>query len=148
MVKTIIFDYDGTIHNTLGIYEPAFREAYQWLSEQNVVEEQEIETAQIAGWLGLNSKEMWDTFLPELDQRYKDQASAIVGDSMVRQIRKHRAVWYPGPYLVIGDRRQDLECARSCKSPFIGCLYGYGEKGELDGADYFVKSVEEITGIV
>ena len=72
MVKTIIFDYDGTIHNTLGIYEPAFREAYQWLSEQNVVEEQKIETAQIAGWLGLNSKEMWDTFLPELDQRYKD----------------------------------------------------------------------------
>ena len=54
MVKTIIFDYDGTIHNTLGIYEPAFREAYQWLSEQNVVEEQKIETAQIAGWLGLN----------------------------------------------------------------------------------------------
>ena len=49
---------------------------------------------------------------------------------------------------VIGDRRQDLECARSCKSPFIGCLYGYGEKGELDGADYFVKSVEEITGII
>ena len=144
----------------------------------------------------------------------QDQASAIVGDSMVRQIRKHRAVWYPGaeemltalknrgyhlvilsnckvayrkahweefrmerwfeqfydcesygfcpkteivqevirdypgPYLVIGDRRQDLECARSCKSPFIGCLYGYGEKGELDGADYFVKSVEEITGII
>ena len=27
-------------------------------------------------------------------------------------------------------------------------LYGYGEKGELDGADYFVKSVEEITGII
>ena len=93
MVKTIIFDYDGTIHNTLGIYEPAFREAYQWLAEQNVVEEQKIETAQIAGWLGLNSKEMWDTFLPELDQRYKDQASAIVGDSMVRQIRKHRHVF-------------------------------------------------------
>lgn len=41
MVKTIIFDYDGTIHNTLGIYEPAFREAYQWLSKQNVVEESE-----------------------------------------------------------------------------------------------------------
>lgn len=55
---------------------------------------------------------------------------------------------YPGPYLVIGDRRQDLECARSCKSPFIGCLYGYGEKGELNGADYFVKSVEEITEII
>ena len=87
MVKTIIFDYDGTIHNTLGIYEPAFREAYQWLSEQNVVEEQKIETAQIAGWLGLNSKEMWDTFLPELDQcdrgRFHGQADQEAPGSVV-----------------------------------------------------------------
>ncbi|WP_448863718.1 hypothetical protein [Dorea sp.] len=59
MVKTIIFDYDGTIHNTLRIYEPAFRKAYQWLVEQNVVEEQKIESSRIAGWLGLNSKEIW-----------------------------------------------------------------------------------------
>jgi len=36
MTKTIIFDYDGTIHHTLGIYEPAFRETYQWLTEQKV----------------------------------------------------------------------------------------------------------------
>ena len=69
------------------------------------MEEQKIESSQIAGWLGLNSKEMWDTFLPELDQRYKDQAS---------------------------------------KSPFVGCLYGYGEEGELDRADYLVENIEEI----
>ena len=37
MTKTIIFDYDGTIHHTLGIYEPAFRETYQWLTEQKVM---------------------------------------------------------------------------------------------------------------
>lgn len=210
MIKTIIFDYDGTIHNTLGIYEPAFRAAYQWLTEQTGIKEQKIESSRIAGWLGLNSKEMWDTFLPELDQRYKDQASKMVGDLMIRQIREHKAKWYPGaekvlttlkkqryhlvilsnckvsyrkahweefrmerwfdrfydcesygfrpkteivqdiiqeyagPYLVVGDRKKDLECARSCKSPFVGCLYGYGEKGELDGADYFVEHIEEI----
>lgn len=59
MTKTIIFDYDGTIHHTLGIYEPAFRETYQWLTEQKVAEEREIGSAEIAGWLGFNSKEMW-----------------------------------------------------------------------------------------
>ena len=96
MTKTIIFDYDGTIHHTLGIYEPAFRETYQWLTEQKVTEEREIGSVEIAGWLGLNSKEMWNTFLPELDQSYKEQASRMVGDLMVRQIRKHKAVWYPG----------------------------------------------------
>ena len=62
MTKTIIFDYDGTIHHTLGIYEPAFRETYQWLTEQKVTEEREIGSVEIAGWLGLNSKEMWNTF--------------------------------------------------------------------------------------
>ena len=48
---------------------------------------------------------------------------------------------YPGPYLVIGDRKQDLECARSCGSLFAGCLYGYGDQGELDGADYLAEHV-------
>ena len=52
MTKTIIFDYDGTIHHTLGIYEPAFRETYQWLTEQKVTEEREIGSVEIAGWLG------------------------------------------------------------------------------------------------
>ena len=210
MIKTILFDYDGTIHNTLRIYEPAFRETYHWLTEQKLVEEQKIESSAIASWLGLNSKEMWDTFLPDVDQRYKEQASKMVGDLMIRQIRNHKAVWYPGaeemltnlkkrgyrlvilsnckvayrkahweefgmerwferfydcesygfrpkteivqdiireyagPYLVIGDRKKDLECARSCGSPFVGCLYGYGEKGELNGADYLVDNIEEI----
>ena len=50
MTKTIIFDYDGTIHHTLGIYEPAFRETYQWLTEQKVTEEREIGSVEIAGW--------------------------------------------------------------------------------------------------
>ena len=53
MTKTIIFDYDGTIHHTLGIYEPAFRETYQWLTEQKAAEEREISSSEIAGWLDL-----------------------------------------------------------------------------------------------
>lgn len=214
MTRTIIFDYDGTIHNTLGIYEPAFREAYSWLAEQGVVEEKQIESEQIASFLGLNSKEMWDLFLPKLNQSYKDQASRMVGEAMVRQIKEHRAVWYPGaewmlttlkergyhllilsnckiayreahwkefgmerwfdrfydcesygfipkteivqeirkeypgPYVVVGDRRHDLACARACESLFIGCLYGYGEEGELADADYFAKDVREIPELI
>ena len=77
MVKTIIFDYDGTIHDTLRIYEPAFRKTYKWLVDQNLAEERIIESSEIASWLGLNSKEMWDEFLPEL-----------------AQIERHEAVWY------------------------------------------------------
>ncbi len=33
--------------------------------------------------------------MPELDQKYKDQASKMVGERMIEQVRKHKAVWYP-----------------------------------------------------
>ena len=121
MTKTIIFDYDGTIHHTLGIYEPAFRETYQWLTEQKVTEEREIGSVEIAGWLGLNSKEMWNTFLPELDQSYKEQASRMVGDLMVRQIRKHKAVWYPGAeemLTALKNRGYHLVILSNCKASY------------------------------
>ena len=31
---SLIFDYDGTIHDTLRIYEPAVEQAFQWLRRQ------------------------------------------------------------------------------------------------------------------
>ena len=121
MTKTIIFDYDGTIHHTIGIYEPAFRETYQWLTEQKAAEEREIGSAEIAGWLGFNSKEMWNTFLPELDQSYKEQASRMVGDLMVRQVRKHKAVWYPGAeemLTALKNRGYHLVILSNCKASY------------------------------
>lgn len=208
MKPTLIFDYDGTIHNTIVIYEAAFRQCYQWLAEEGLAPAQEIPSEQIAGWLGMNSKEMWDSFLPELPREVKEAASRRVGSSMVEQILAHQAIWYPGasqvldilksegytmvivsnckiayheanwkefsmerwfsafydcesfgfapkteiikevqkcfpgPYIVIGDRHSDLECARACGSPFIGCRYGFGKQGELDGADLFADSVQ------
>ena len=76
---------------------------------------------EIAGWLGLNSKEMWNTFLPELDQSYKEQASRMVGDLMVRQIRKHKAVWYPGAeemLTALKNRGYHLVILSNCKASY------------------------------
>lgn len=214
MRRTLVFDYDGTIHDTLRIYEPSFRMAYDWLVREGYTSRQEITTEMIAGWLGMNSKEMWNAFLPQLPQEIKDQASAMVGSGMTERIAAGYAVWYAGaekmldalkeaghtmiilsnckvayrevnwkqfdmrrwfarfydcesygfvpkteiirhiqkefqgPYIVIGDRRGDLECARACGSPFVGCGYGFGQNGELDGADGIADSVEQITDII
>lgn len=210
MRHTLIFDYDGTIHDTLRIYEPAFRQAYEWLVRHGYTRRQEITSETIAGWLGLNSREMWNSFLPELSQALKERASAMVGKGMTERIASHQAAWYPGadkmldvlketghtmvilsnckiayreanwkefnmqrwfagfydcesygfvpkteiithiqkefpgPYIIIGDRQGDLECARASGSWFIGCRYGFGQCGELDEADYIADSVEEI----
>ena len=50
---------------------------------------------------------------------------------------------YPGSLSgVIGDRRQGfLKCADPVKVRFIGCLYAYGEKGELVWAVIFRENL-------
>ncbi len=211
---TLIFDYDGTIHNTIGIYEKAVREVYAWLIENHYAKEAPLSTERIAGWLGLNTQEMWDDFQPELAQEMKVKSSEMVQESMRIQIENDEAFWYPGvaemltqlknsghhmvvlsncktsyrdahwkefqmekwfdrfydcesygfapkteiikeiqttfpgKCIVIGDRRKDMECARSNGSPFIGCLYGFCSDGELDAADVLVKDAKEIPAAI
>jgi phosphoglycolate phosphatase len=211
---TIIFDYDGTIHNTMYIYEPAFRETYGWMVEQGWTKKEEISSEKIGGWLGMNSREMWEDFLPSLSRERKEEASKKVGEKMEEMIRKHQAVWYEGAlevlgqlkekghdliilsncktsykkahwkefgmdrwfkdfydcetygfapkteiiheirmkyrdsFLVIGDRKSDLDCAKAGNSPFIGCLYGFGSRKELEGADFLVSTIGEIPSAV
>ena len=206
---TLIFDYDGTIHNTMKIYEPAFRKTYQWLVEQGVVEDTCITNEQIASWLGWNSRDMWNAFQPNLAQEYKEQASAQIGNLMIEQIEAHQAEWYPkarqvletlksqyhmvvlsnckiayrqahwkefqmeqwfdsfydcesyhfipkteivkdimsvypSKYIVIGDRKNDMECAKACGGMFIGCLYGFSQPGELDASDKCIRDITEL----
>lgn len=54
----------------------------------------------------------------------------------------------PGGGLFIGDRRADREAAQECSIPFVGCLYGYGADGELDGSDFLVTSSEELQSLL
>lgn len=214
MKPTLIFDYDGTIHNTLIIYEPAFRSVFRWLAEQGYAQDQNISSEQIAGWLGLNSRQMWNSFLPELSEEIKEEAGRRVGEGMVRQIKEHRARWYSGakemltrlknkgytmlilsnckvayreanwrefrmerwfdafydcetyefapkteiikqigkkypePYIIIGDRAADMECARSSGSLSVGCRYGFGTEEELTGADIIADGAETVADAI
>lgn len=210
MKPVLVFDYDGTIHETMVIYEYAFRKCYKWLVSQHYVKENNISTEQIAGWLGMNSIDMWNSFQPDLSKDIKEQSSKIIGECMIEQIMKNKTRWYdgaqnvlnqlvmenyrmvvlsncktaykeanwkafkmqqwfssfydcetycfapkteiiknvqkenPGELIIIGDRKNDLECAKSCQAPFIGCLYGYGSRKELEGSDVQIESIMEL----
>ena len=214
MKPSLIFDYDGTIHDTMRIYEPALRRAVRWLEENHQVQVPQISKTQIASWLGMNRLEILSSFLPELHLEVRDQAGALVGENVEKQVRAHQAAWYPGmekvldtlkeqgyamavlsncqaaygrahwkefhmerwftafydcesfgyapkteiiqqltahlpgPYIVIGDRKHDLACAKASGSPFIGCKYGFGTEQELAEADELAECPEEILGKV
>lgn len=106
MAKTLVFDYDGTIHETLVVYEPVIREVVAELEEKGLIckgKRAELTQDMIAGWLGVNAKEMWQQFQPDFSDEQRDMASAMVGERIEQFIRDGRGRWYEGAEEVLDD---------------------------------------------
>lgn len=202
----LLFDYDGTLHDSLAIYAPAVREAYDDLAARGLAAAGPPDPETIRQWVGLPPAEMWDRFQPDLSPSEKQACSARVGERMLELVREGRARLYdgvpevldhlkargvrmlllsncpvsylqahtaqfglerwfdglycgeqfgyrpkhaifpelrdrwPGEFLVIGDRAQDMEIALRNRQRAVGCLYGYGSPDELSGADWLARS--------
>ncbi|WP_353893837.1 HAD family hydrolase [Proteinivorax hydrogeniformans] len=95
-VKTIFFDYDGTLHDSLKIYAPAFRKAYAFLVENGHANPRDWSDKDISHWLGFTSKDMWQQFMSNLNKDIKDKASTIIGAEMKKQLAGGKATLYTG----------------------------------------------------
>lgn len=94
-MANLIFDYDGTIHNSMKTYAPAFRKTIKWLSDNGYTEEREYSDNEISYWLGFNSTDMWNAFMPGLDAEIKEKARSILGRDMAQRIRNGEGELYP-----------------------------------------------------
>lgn len=81
---TVFFDYDGTLHDCMRLYGPAFRAAYAWLVSEGHAEPRQFTDEWIGRWLGWQVRDMWETFMPGLPEEVWRHASRIVGDEMDR----------------------------------------------------------------
>lgn len=95
-IKTIYFDYDGTIHDCIQIYSPAFRKAYEFLVENKKASPRQWSDNEIKKWLGYTSKEMWKNFMDDLEEPLKNEASQIIGREMKNLISSGNARLYDG----------------------------------------------------
>ena len=60
------------------------------------------------------------------------------------EIFKNIKLVYDGNFIIVGDRKSDMEVAERHLIKAIGCTYGYGSKNELKTADYLANSPKEI----
>ncbi|MBQ8297186.1 MAG: HAD family hydrolase [Ruminococcus sp.] len=81
-MTNLIFDYDGTLHNCLKIYKPAFLKAYDWLVENGYAEPRTFSDYEIGYWLGFSGNDMWTMFQPKLPQDKRDICREIIGNEM------------------------------------------------------------------
>jgi len=94
--KNIIFDYDGTLHESIKIYAPAFKKAYAYLVENGYAQDKIWMEAEISKWLGYSSKDMWQEFMPELPAEIKETCSSIIGSYMLEYMQEGKAMLYEG----------------------------------------------------
>lgn len=206
---TLVMDYDGTLHDSRAIYEPAFRKAMLDIETLGWIEHKEYTTEDIVCWVGYSAAEMWMRFHPELSEEQRKYAGKLIGSYMREALENGRARLYHGTeetmdalkkqyniiflsncdhsymdthrkifnldrwfdefyctgdydyaqkdkvfdehirkegviYVAVGDRRKDIELAQNSDILSVGCLYGFGSREELDGANVLIKNICEL----
>jgi phosphoglycolate phosphatase len=121
-MTNLIFDYDGTLHNSIKIYAHAFRTAYTYLVDNGFANPNEFTDLEISYWLGFSADDMWKCFLPNLPDEEKQKCSAIIGREMLCLIHKGMAELYPQAEYVLQklkDFGYNLIFLSNCKHAYM-----------------------------
>lgn len=214
MAANILFDYDGTLHDSLHIYHPALQAAYGLLVDSGLAPQRTITKGDARRWIGFNPQEMWHQLLPQLPEEAAQRSIRIVGRIMQENISAGYAQLYdgvpellhtlraqgyrlillsncsgtylqahtaqfsldrcfhglycsesygyrpkhelfsiirqehPGSYIIVGDRKQDMDIATVHHLDSIGCSYGYGCPDELRSATWLVPDLASLAHIL
>ncbi|MCC8122107.1 MAG: HAD family hydrolase [Oscillospiraceae bacterium] len=118
----LLFDYDGTIHDCIHIYAPAFRTAYKRLVQLGYAPAHSFTDGEISTWLGYNPNEMWATFQPDIPQEVKEECEALIGTEMLRLLAEGGARLYPGAEAVLQtlkDAGHTMLLLSNCQSSYM-----------------------------
>ncbi len=121
-MTNLLFDYDGTLHNSIKIYAPAFRKAYAYLVENGLATSQEFSDQEISYWLGFTANDMWKSFLPDLPEEEKKKCGAMIGKEMIRLINTGMAELYPQAeniLMKLKDQGYNLVFLSNCKRAYM-----------------------------
>lgn len=118
----LIFDYDGTIHNSMMTYAPAFRDTMKWLSDNGYIAEKEYADSEISCWLGFNSTDMWNAFQPDLDRDIKEKVRKMLGENMAQRVENGEGALFdgvPGMFAALKEKGYNLIFLSNCRIHYM-----------------------------
>lgn len=105
-MTNLVFDFDGTLHDTIKIYAPAFRKAYGYLVGKGLAEDRDVPDNEIGAWLGYSSPDMWNTFMPFLPETEKEYCSKMIGAELIWSLKAGEAKLYAGVLEILQQLKQ------------------------------------------
>lgn len=126
--RTLFFDYDGCLHDSLKIYAPAFRAAQDFLVAKGLTDPRDWSDAEIRQWIGLTPTGMWQRFRPDLSPEVTQQASAVITENMLTAIRAGQARLYEGGETVLQtliEQGYRLVLISHCKTAYLEAHRNY-----------------------
>ncbi len=93
---TLIFDYDGTINETLRIFEPAMRSAIDYLKIVHGEDIPYVQTETLERCLGLNAPDTWKLIAGSGPEQHTFKAIKRCGRKMVDAVKAGEGRWYDG----------------------------------------------------
>lgn len=121
-LKTLYFDYDGTLHDTMRLYKPAFMAAFDYLKEKGIEKDRHIPDDQIYQYLGYTAPQMWAMYNPDLDPTIRDRASQIITHAMIQGMKEGKAALFHGALetlKTLKERGYHLVFFSNCKISYM-----------------------------
>ncbi|MDO5714794.1 MAG: HAD hydrolase-like protein [Tissierellia bacterium] len=95
MKGTIYLDFDGTLHNTSKIYAKALNKGLKEMASKGWIDFSEVEEDEVKKYLGCTKKEMWNHFLPNLEEEKKKAGSQWVAQGLLEELNGPKEYLYP-----------------------------------------------------
>lgn len=118
---TIVFDFDGTLHDSMYIYRIALNRGYQLLVERGEARPRELSEADMAANIGLTAQEAWTRMAPEIPWEVSRRAASRVGEVMDELIYDGTARLFPGvPQMLqqLKDAGHTLVFLSNCRNAY------------------------------
>ena len=131
--SAIIFDFDGTLHDSLYVYRTAFVSGYELLVEQGKAPKRHITEAQMASNIGLTAKEAWGRLFPDIPWSVAKIGAERVAQLMDEAFENGTARLFPGVpdvLTTLKDQGHELIFLSNCRNAYLDAVraaFGFDE---------------------
>ena len=118
-MPNLLFDYDGTLHDSMKIYAPSVQLAWDRLAAKGLTEPRTLSEEELRPCIGMTPDEMWGYFAMNIGEEEKRECTKLVGDNMLELVRRGEAKLYDGvPEALAELRRRGFHLVLLSNCPF------------------------------